>query len=99
MAKVIVHVNQHVIKYNAKHGTKLPSLTIKHPREGTLYAYEVHGIGSVVDSNSRGRNPLSCGARVWMEYGEHSFEIIGESWTFPMLQEKMTAEQKRELSV
>lgn len=77
MSKVIVHVNQHVIKYNAKTGASLPSLTIKHPAEGTLYGYEVRGRGSIIDANARDRRPLSCGARVWMEFDSGDFEIVG----------------------
>lgn len=77
---VIVHVNQHVIKHNAKNGGKLPALTIKHPVDGTLYAHEVAGRGRVIDSNAQGRAQLSCGARVWMEFDRDDFEIVGPSY-------------------
>jgi hypothetical protein len=90
MKTVIVHVNQHVIKHNTKHGKTLPTLTIKHPDKGTLYAREVHGNGaSVVDSNAPGRKPLHCGARVWVEYEINGFTIIGETMTFTEIQEEM----------
>ena len=39
-AKTIVHVNQHMLKYNKKHRTEFPVLTVKH-RGKTYYAHEV----------------------------------------------------------
>ncbi len=33
MAKTIIHVNQHKIKSNAKHGKNEPALTVKNRRE------------------------------------------------------------------
>jgi hypothetical protein len=96
MAKVIVHVNQHVIKHNAKHGSKLPALTIKHPSEGTLYAYAVVGRARVIDSNSQGRCALSCGARVWMEYDSSDFEIVGPSCDWPHMKNLLYAEEDAE---
>jgi hypothetical protein len=93
VAKVIVHVNQHVIKHNAKTGSTLPALTIKHPRLGTRYAHEVSGRGQVIDSNARGRCALSCGARVWMEFNEGEFCIEGESWNWDTMKAKLYDEQ------
>lgn len=68
--KTIVHVNQHVIKSNAKHGLDNPPLTVKTYLK-TENAYEVlihdeHGnvVAKVVN---RPHDPLSCGARVWIE--------------------------------
>lgn len=97
MSKVIVHVNQHIIKHNAKHGDDLPTLTVKLPApsrrpEGlqaapdTIYCHEVTGRGSVVDINARGRDPLSCGARVWMEFDSEDFEIVGSWCGFDILE-------------
>ena len=62
--KTIIHVNQHVIKANAKNGTNDPVLTVKTYKENR-YAHEVtiHGPSKVVYSEK----PLSCGARVWIE--------------------------------
>lgn len=62
--KTIIHVNQHVIKANAKEGTDNPVLTIKTYKSNT-YAHEViiKGDSKVVYSEK----PLSCGARVWIE--------------------------------
>jgi hypothetical protein len=63
--KTIVHVNQHVIKSNAKNSTKDPVLTVKTYKSNT-YASEVEitGPSRVVYSPDK---PLSCGAKVWIE--------------------------------
>lgn len=62
--KTIIHVNQHVIKANAKNGTNNPVLTVKNYKENR-YAHEVtiNGPSKVVYSEK----PLPCGARVWIE--------------------------------
>lgn len=63
--KTILHVNQHVIKANAKNNENNPVLTVKTYKENR-YAHEV-----AIDGPSRlvynAHNPLSCGARVWIE--------------------------------
>lgn len=63
--KTIIHVNQHVIKANAKNGTNNPVLTVK-TYKSNVYAHEVEILGPsrVVYSPDK---PLSCGARVWIE--------------------------------
>lgn len=63
--KTIIHVNQHVIKNNAKTGANDPVLTVKTYKSNT-YAHEVaiEGPSRVVYSVDK---PLSCGARVWIE--------------------------------
>ena len=63
--KTIVHVNQHVIRSNLKTGERNPVLTVKTYQSNT-YAREVeiNGPSRVVYSPD---NPLSCGARVWIE--------------------------------
>ena len=63
--KTIIHVNQHVVKDNAKTGDKKPVLTVKTYKSNT-YANEVaiKGDSKVVYSPDK---PLSCGARVWIE--------------------------------
>lgn len=63
--KTRIHVNQHVIKRNAKTGEAEPVLTVKQGRKNT-YAHEVEILGPsrVVYSPEK---PLSCGARVWVE--------------------------------
>ena len=63
--KTIIHVNQHVIKENRKTGAKEPVLTVKTYKSNT-YAHEVRikGDSRIVYSPDE---PLSCGARVWIE--------------------------------
>lgn len=63
--KTIIHVNQHVVKANAKNGTNDPVLTVKTYKDNK-YAHEVEikGESKVVYSCDK---PLSCGARVWIE--------------------------------
>ena len=69
-SKHYIHVNQHRIRSNAKTGAREPVFTVKH-RNGNTYGHEViirdeHGreMARVV---YRPDNPLSCGARVWIE--------------------------------
>jgi hypothetical protein len=63
--KTIIHVNQHVVRANAKNGTHDPVLTVKTYKSNT-YANEVtiKGDSKVVYSPDK---PLSCGAKVWIE--------------------------------
>lgn len=63
--KTIIHVNQHVIRRNAKTGSADPVLTVK-TYKGNTYAHEVkvNGPSRIVYSPDK---PLSCGARVWIE--------------------------------
>lgn len=63
--KTIIHVNQHVIKDNAKTGSNNPVLTVKTYKSNT-YAHEVRILGEskIVYSPDK---PLSCGAKVWIE--------------------------------
>lgn len=63
--KTIVHVNQHVIKSNAKNGVCEPVLTVKTYKEN-VYAHEVKIVGDCIVKYSPDK-PLSCGARVWIE--------------------------------
>ena len=75
--KVIIHVNQHEIKSNRKHGTENPVLTCKfgsRPRkaDGTnVYAHEAiirdAGGREVARVVYRPDKPLGCGAHVWIE--------------------------------
>lgn len=68
--KTIVHVNQHVIKANAKTGERDPVLTVK-TYKSNKYAHEVDILdaeGNVVATVVyRPDKPLSCGAKVWIE--------------------------------
>lgn len=65
MSRTVIHVNQHVIRRNAKTGEQAPVLTVKRGR-ANVYATSVEVLGPcrVVYSPDR---PLSCGARVWIE--------------------------------
>ena len=76
--KTIIHVNQHIIKRNAKTGKKDPTLTVKQGRKNT-YASEVtiEGPSKVVYSPD---NPLSCGARVWIETAAPVTLINPKKW-------------------
>ena len=68
--KKIIHVNQHVTRNNTKEGTDEPVLTVKTYKEND-YAHE-----AVIKTKEgkevariiyRPHDPLSCGARVWVE--------------------------------
>ena len=63
--KKIVHINQHVIRSNAKRGEREPVITVKTYKSND-YAHEVtiDGPCKVVYSPDK---PLSCGAKVWIE--------------------------------
>jgi hypothetical protein len=68
--KTIIHVNQHVIRRNAKTGEQEPVLAVK-TYKSSVYAHEAvikddQGavVARVVYSPDK---PLSCGARVWIE--------------------------------
>jgi len=60
-----IHVNQHVIRKNKKTGERKPPLTVK-TYKSNVYCHEilVDGPCKVVYSPD---DPLSCGARVWIE--------------------------------
>ena len=63
--KTKIHINQHVIRSNAKSGKREPVITAKTYKENR-YVHEVHikGDCKVVYSPDK---PLSCGAKVWIE--------------------------------
>ena len=63
--RVIIHVNQHVIKRITKTGENKPVLTVK-TYKSNVYCHEVEILGpsKVIHSPHK---PLSCGARVWIE--------------------------------
>lgn len=63
--KTIVHVNQHVIRRNAKTGEREPVLTVKdYKRNRYAHSVEIDGPSRVV---YRPDKPLPCGAKVWIE--------------------------------
>lgn len=76
--KTVIHVNQHVIKRNNKHGEREPVLSAK-TYKTNQYGHEVairsdtgDVVAKVVYSPDK---PLSCGARVWIET-ELDVEVI-----------------------
>lgn len=72
MAKMVIHVNQHILKRNRKTGERNPPLTAKKKSGGR--AHKAHQI-SIVDEQGREvarvvyspDKPLSCGAVCWIE--------------------------------
>tara|TARA_R100000808_G_C2130177_1_gene139509 strand:- start:1088 stop:1309 length:222 start_codon:yes stop_codon:yes gene_type:complete len=60
-----IHINQHVIKANAKKGERNPVITVKTYKDNT-YGHEVYVDGpcKIIYSPDK---PLSCGAKVWIE--------------------------------
>jgi hypothetical protein len=68
--KYIIHVNQHVIRANRKHGEFNPVITVKTYKDNT-YCHEAiirdeDGVEIAKVVYSPGK-PLSCGAHVWIE--------------------------------
>lgn len=75
MTKKYIHVNQHKIRANKKHGTNEPVITIKHGKTNT-YCHEVKINGdSVVRYGGNEKPILSCGARVVIET-EADIEVL-----------------------
>jgi len=60
-----IHVNQHVIRHNLKHGTTLPPCRVQQGAR-SRYCREVtiNGPSKMVYSPN---DPLACGARLWIE--------------------------------
>jgi hypothetical protein len=71
-----IHINQHVIRANAKNGTNDPAITVKTYRNN-YYAHrvEIGGASSVVYSPDK---PLNCGARVWIETDATVIAVNGD---------------------
>ena len=76
--KKIIHVNQHVIRSNTKHGTDNPVLTVITYKEND-YAHD-----AIIKTNDRVESaqviysphkPLSCGARVWVELDTDTTDV------------------------
>jgi len=63
--KKIIHINQHIIKKNAKTGAREPVITVKTYKSND-YAHEVYVDGPCKIKYSPDK-PLSCGAHVWIE--------------------------------
>ena len=68
--KTVIHVNQHVIKSNAKKKEREPVLTCKtykandYAHEVLIYGQDDKIAAKVIYSPDK---PLSCGAKVWIE--------------------------------
>ena len=68
MAKKFIHVNQHKIRSNLKHGTNEPVITVKEGRSNTYgHSVEIYGPSKVLYSGGDNKPLLSCGARVVIE--------------------------------
>ncbi len=88
--KKYIHVNQHKIRSNQKTGDRTPVLTVKsHKKKATGegynkthsqndYCHEVH-IQGPCKVIYRPDDPLSCGARVWIETEEGVQCVVRES--------------------
>ena len=75
--KTYIHVNQHKIRANKKHGTNEPVITVKKGRENT-YCHEVEVLGpSTIMYGGNDKPLLSCGARVVIET-ESDIRIIND---------------------
>lgn len=60
-----IHINQHKIRSNKKHGLNEPVITVKTSKSNTYgHEVEIKGNSKVVYSPDK---PLSCGAKVWIE--------------------------------
>jgi hypothetical protein len=64
MPKKHIHVNQHKIKANLKHGTNDPVITVKEGKKNTYgHSVQIHGPSTVIYGGND-KPVLSCGARV-----------------------------------
>ena len=64
-APIRIHVNQHIIKENKKHGTTKPVIKIQGgKRSGCCHYVEIMGKSRVVYQPDKA---IACGARVWIE--------------------------------
>ena len=67
MSKKYIHVNQHKIRANLKHGTNEPVITVKEGKKNT-YGHSVEILGnSKVIYGGNDKPLLPCGARVVIE--------------------------------
>jgi hypothetical protein len=73
--KTIIHVNQAVIKANRKYGKDAPAIILR-TYKGTVVVHEAEIVG-MTRIIQRQDDPLSCGARVWIET-EDEVRIVRE---------------------
>ena len=77
-ARTVVHVNQHIIRRNARLGETNPPITVRQGKqiercsEVTIYGQDGLPAAKVIYSPLK---PLACGARVWIDV-EGAIEII-----------------------
>ena len=91
--KTVIHVNQHIVKRNAKTGALDPVLTVKtyksnnYGHEAIIYGQDGKEAARVI---YRPDKPLSCGAHVWIETQQSVLVVRDEGglrcarcgWTF-----------------
>jgi len=82
-----IHVNQHNIRDNSKNGTKKPVITTK-TYKNNIYGNEViikdEKGNEIVKLKYSPDNPLSCGAKVWIET-RMPVDIINEKKIFKLV--------------
>ena len=91
-----IHVNQHVIKANAKSGDRNPVFTIKQGGKNT-YATRVKVKGEMELVYSPDK-PLSCGAKVWIET-RGDIELDKSSDTKVSIDNNISVEPTHQLAV
>jgi hypothetical protein len=65
MVQKIIHINQHIIKRNRKHGTDDPPITVKTYKKNTYCrSLKIDGPCELMYNPD---NPLSCGAHVYIK--------------------------------
>jgi len=68
--KKFIHVNQHIIRANKRHGKSDPVITVKsgrknqYAKELTIYDDKGNPVAKIV---YRPEKPLKCGAHCWVE--------------------------------
>ena len=70
-----IHINQHKIRSNKKNNIEEPVITVKTSKSNN-YAKEVEILGKS-KLLYKPNNPLSCGAKVWIET-QGEVHVIGE---------------------
>jgi hypothetical protein len=71
MRPLIVNVSRGVIDSNRKHGTSKPPISVRRGRSGKplAYGHDVAVGRSILRYDPK--NPLPCGARLWLETHEY----------------------------
>ena len=77
--KKYIHINQHIIKSNAKSGDREPVITVKTYKTNNYgHEVEINGPCRIVYSPDK---PLSCGAKVWIET-EAGVVVVDKNQTY-----------------